>query len=55
MQSKDSININFGQDANYYQTQLRLLQGPELMREVGFKFDQWVDVAWYQKMLPSMP
>ena len=26
-----------------------------LMREVGFKFDQWVDVAWYQKMLPSMP
>jgi phosphinothricin acetyltransferase len=21
------------------------------MREVGFKFDQWVDVAWYQKML----
>ena len=34
MTSKDSININFGQDANYYQTQLRLLQGPELMREV---------------------
>jgi phosphinothricin acetyltransferase len=21
------------------------------MREVGYKFDQWVDVAWYQKML----
>ena len=21
------------------------------MREVGFKFDQWVDVAWYQKLL----
>ncbi len=21
------------------------------MREVGFKFDQWVDVAWYQRML----
>lgn len=21
------------------------------MREVGFKFGQWVDVAWYQKML----
>ena len=21
------------------------------MREVGFKFDQWVDVEWYQKML----
>jgi L-amino acid N-acyltransferase YncA len=22
-----------------------------MMREVGYKFDQWVDVAWYQKML----
>jgi L-amino acid N-acyltransferase YncA len=21
------------------------------MREVGYKFDQWVDVRWYQKML----
>jgi L-amino acid N-acyltransferase YncA len=21
------------------------------MREVGFKFDQWVDVEWYQKLL----
>lgn len=21
------------------------------MREVGFKFDRWVDVAWYQKLL----
>ncbi|QNN52251.1 GNAT family N-acetyltransferase [Nocardioides mesophilus] len=21
------------------------------MREVGFKFDQWIDVEWYQKML----
>jgi phosphinothricin acetyltransferase len=21
------------------------------MREVGYKFDRWVDVAWYQKML----
>jgi len=21
------------------------------MREVGYKFDQWVDVEWYQKML----
>lgn len=32
--SKDSININFGQDANYYNTQLQLLRGPELMKEV---------------------
>lgn len=23
------------------------------MREVGRKFDQWIDVAWYQKMLAS--
>ncbi|HEY0775104.1 MAG TPA: GNAT family N-acetyltransferase [Nocardioidaceae bacterium] len=21
------------------------------MREVGYKFDQWIDVAWFQKML----
>lgn len=21
------------------------------MREVGYKFDEWIDVAWYQKML----
>jgi len=21
------------------------------MREVGWKFDQWVDVEWYQKLL----
>jgi capsular exopolysaccharide synthesis family protein len=34
VQSKDSININFGGDANYYQTQLQLLQNPELMKTV---------------------
>lgn len=34
MQSKDAININFGNDINYYNTQLKLLQNPELMREV---------------------
>ncbi|HET7387556.1 MAG TPA: GNAT family N-acetyltransferase [Nocardioidaceae bacterium] len=22
-----------------------------MMREVGYKFDQWIDVAWYQKFL----
>lgn len=32
--SKDAININFGSDANYINTQLQLLQNPELMREV---------------------
>lgn len=34
VQSKDAININFGGDANYYNTQLRLLQNPDLMRSV---------------------
>ncbi len=33
-QSKDSININFGSDQNYYNTQLRLLQSPDLMKKV---------------------
>lgn len=32
--SKDSININFGNDVNYYNTQLKLLQNADLMREV---------------------
>lgn len=32
--AKDAININFGNDANYINTQLRLLQNPELMRDV---------------------
>ena len=25
------------------------------MREVGCKFDQWVDVEWYQKLLALTP
>lgn len=32
--SKDAININFGQDANYYQTQLKLLQNQDLVKRV---------------------
>lgn len=32
--SKDSININFGNDVNYYNTQLELLKNPDLMRKV---------------------
>ncbi|MEJ7848306.1 MAG: polysaccharide biosynthesis tyrosine autokinase [Pyrinomonadaceae bacterium] len=32
--SRDAININIGGDANYYNTQLQLLQSPDLMREV---------------------
>lgn len=31
---KDAININFGGDVNYTNTQLRLLQNPDLMRDV---------------------
>jgi uncharacterized protein involved in exopolysaccharide biosynthesis len=34
IQSKDSININFGNDANYYNTQLELLQSTDLLKEV---------------------
>ena len=34
VQSKDSININFGGDINYTNTQLKLLQNPDLMRDV---------------------
>jgi L-amino acid N-acyltransferase YncA len=25
------------------------------LREVGWKFDQWIDVAWYQRMLHNLP
>lgn len=32
--SKDSININFGNDVNYYNTQLKLLQNTDLMKTV---------------------
>ncbi|HVE59175.1 MAG TPA: polysaccharide biosynthesis tyrosine autokinase [Pyrinomonadaceae bacterium] len=32
--AKDSININFGGDANYINTQLKLLQSNDLMRDV---------------------
>ncbi len=32
--TKDAININFGNDVNYTNTQLKLLQNPELMRDV---------------------
>lgn len=34
VQSKEAININFGADQNYYNTQLKLLQNPDLMRKV---------------------
>lgn len=31
---KDAININFGSDQTYYNTQLQLLQNPDLMKKV---------------------
>ena len=34
MQSKDAVYFNFGDNKNYYNTQLKLLQGPELIQEV---------------------
>ncbi len=34
VQNKDAININFGNDANYLNTQLQILQNPDLMRDV---------------------
>ncbi|MGI9035681.1 MAG: Wzz/FepE/Etk N-terminal domain-containing protein [Pyrinomonadaceae bacterium] len=34
LQSKDAVFVNFNDNRNYYNTQLRLLQNPELMRQV---------------------
>lgn len=41
--SKDSININFGTDANYYNTQLKLLQNQDLMRDVVIRLGLYND------------
>ena len=43
IQSKDSININFGNDANYYNTQLELLQNTDLMKEVVIRLGLYKD------------
>src|SRR5687767_1468482 len=43
VQSKDSININFGNDANYYNTQLELLQSGDLMKEVVIRLGLYKD------------
>jgi succinoglycan biosynthesis transport protein ExoP len=40
---KDSININFGTDSNYYNTQLKLLQNVDLMREVVIRLGLYHD------------
>jgi polysaccharide biosynthesis transport protein len=36
-QANSPVNINFGNDVNYYNTQLQLLQNPDLMKEVVVK------------------
>lgn len=36
-QANSPVNINFGNDVNYYNTQLQLLQNPDLMKEVVIK------------------
>jgi len=41
--SKDSININFGYDANYTNTQLQLLQSPDLMNRVVIRLGLYRD------------
>ena len=43
VQSKDSININFGNDANYYNTQLMLLQNVDLMKKVVIRLGLYKD------------
>ncbi len=39
VQTKEAININFGNDVNYYNTQLKLLQNYDLMKEVVVKLN----------------
>ncbi len=41
--SKDAININFGTDANYYNTQLQLLRNVDLMRTVVLDLQLYKD------------
>lgn len=41
--SKDSININFGNDVNYYNTQLKLLQNADLMKTVVIELGLYQD------------
>ncbi len=41
--SKDAININFGNDINYYNTQLQLLRNPDMMRQVVIELGLYRD------------
>jgi polysaccharide biosynthesis transport protein len=42
-QSKDAININFGNDINYWNTQLKLIQSPDVMRDVVTRLNLYRD------------
>jgi capsular exopolysaccharide synthesis family protein len=42
-QANQPININFGNDVNYYNTQLQLLQNPDLMRAVVTRLGLYKD------------
>src|SRR5687768_5990773 len=42
-QANQPININFGNDVNYYNTQLQLLQNPDLMRDVVIRLGLYKD------------
>ncbi len=39
VQAEKAVFINYGNDANYYNTQLQLLQNPDLMREVVIRLN----------------
>jgi uncharacterized protein involved in exopolysaccharide biosynthesis len=43
--SKDAININFGNDVNYYNTQLQLLQSPDLKKQVVIELGLYRDAT----------
>jgi capsular exopolysaccharide family len=43
VQSKDAININLGYDLNYYNTQLKLLQSSDLMKDVVLRLGLYRD------------
>lgn len=42
-QANQPININFGNDVNYYNTQLQLLKNPDLMRDVVTRLGLYKD------------
>jgi capsular exopolysaccharide synthesis family protein len=42
-QANQPININFGNDINYYNTQLQLLKNPDLMRDVVVRLGLYKD------------